>query len=72
MKSTKKKRKQKRKMKYNFDKEAFDTIIATIESSKAIGIYMHASPDGDCIGSALALYLFLTKLGINSKTFLGS
>ena len=56
-------------MKYSFDKKAFDTIIEIIESSKTIGIYMHASPDGDCIGSALALYLFLKKLGKKATVF---
>lgn len=44
-------------MKYNFDK-----IIKAIESGKTFSIFVHISPDGDAIGSGLALQHLLTSL----------
>ena len=39
-----------------------DSIINVINKSKKIGIFTHMSPDGDAIGSSLALYLGLKSL----------
>ena len=35
-----------------------DEIVA---SAKTVGIGGHIRPDGDCIGSTMALYLYLKK-----------
>ncbi|AEB76121.1 DHH family phosphoesterase [Clostridium botulinum] len=40
-----------------------DSIITSIKESKKIGITCHVSPDGDSIGSSLALMQGLLKLG---------
>lgn len=40
----------------------YQEIIDHLEKAKTIAIYMHTNPDGDCIGSSLALYIFLKKL----------
>ena len=40
-----------------------DNIIEVIGRAKKIGIFTHVSPDGDAIGSSLALCLGLRKLG---------
>lgn len=39
-----------------------DKIVNIINKSKKIGIFTHESPDGDAIGSSLALYLGLKQL----------
>ena len=39
-----------------------DKIISAISSAKRIGIFTHESPDGDAIGSSMALYLGLKQL----------
>ena len=39
-----------------------DSIIETINRANRIGIFTHISPDGDAIGSSLALYLGLRQL----------
>lgn len=41
-------------------------IIEEIKKAKKIAILPHVSADGDSIGSSLALYLSLKKIGINS------
>lgn len=43
-----------------------DSIINTIKNSKTIGITCHISPDGDSIGSSLALVQGLLKLNKNA------
>ena len=40
----------------------FENIISKINSSKKIIIFTHESPDGDAIGSSLAVYLSLKQL----------
>lgn len=40
-----------------------DNIVDIILESEKIGIFTHISPDGDAIGSSLALYLGLKELG---------
>jgi phosphoesterase RecJ-like protein len=39
----------------------------TLKASKQVVITTHKNPDGDAIGSSLALNLFLQKMGLNSK-----
>ncbi|MBQ8681769.1 MAG: bifunctional oligoribonuclease/PAP phosphatase NrnA [Bacilli bacterium] len=39
-----------------------DSIIEVINRAEKIGIFTHVSPDGDAIGSSLALYLGLKQL----------
>ena len=36
-----------------------DKVVDIISKAKKIGIFAHESPDGDAIGSTLALYLGL-------------
>jgi phosphoesterase RecJ-like protein len=43
-------------------KEAIQSIAALLSSPKKIAILPHRSPDGDAMGSTLALYHFLLKL----------
>ncbi len=43
------------------------TIIDTIVKYKNIVIISHVNPDGDALGSSLALYLFSKKIGLNPK-----
>ncbi len=40
-----------------------DGVIAAIRAAKSIALVSHISPDGDTVGSALALRLGLTELG---------
>ncbi len=40
-------------------------INSLVEGAKAIAISGHVRPDGDCIGSCLAMYLYLKKLNAN-------
>lgn len=39
-----------------------DNIIKVINNSKRVGIFTHEAPDGDAIGSSLALYMGLKQL----------
>jgi len=41
----------------------FSQIKSAIESSKNVLLHLHPSPDGDSLGSALAMYLYLKSLG---------
>lgn len=43
------------------------SIVDTLKKYNNIVIVSHANPDGDAIGSSLALYLFAKKLGANPK-----
>lgn len=45
----------------------FSCLSDIIKGYKKIVIVSHANPDGDALGSSLALYLFLKKLGADSK-----
>jgi len=47
-----------------------ERIIQQIQKSSTFYIFGHIDPDGDCVGSQLALALFLNQLG--KKTFLYS
>lgn len=44
-------------------------VIQTLKESKNIAIFVHQNPDGDAIGSSLALYTFLKKTGKNVHCF---
>ena len=44
----------------------YEEIVKEIKAAKSIVITSHKSPDGDSIGSSLALYHFIKKLGANS------
>ena len=45
----------------------FNTFKEYITRFKRVLILTHMNPDGDAIGSSLAFYYFLTKLGIDAK-----
>lgn len=45
------------------NQEIYKNIIEKIKNSRTIAIFMHNSPDGDCIGSAVALEELCKKLG---------
>ena len=47
-----------------------DNIIEEIDKASNIVILTHESPDGDAVGSALAMYLTLKKLGKTVDFFL--
>lgn len=47
----------------------YDKAIELIKHSESIAVFMHVTPDGDCIGSALALCLFLKKCGKKAECF---
>lgn len=44
-------------------------IIETIKNSSSVAIFTHVKPDGDCLGSAMALKLTLEKLGKKCDVF---
>ena len=45
----------------------YNKLSNIFRDNKNIVIVSHANPDGDAIGSSLALYLFLKKMGCNPK-----
>lgn len=45
----------------------YNSIITTLKEYRKIVIVTHVNPDGDAIGSSLALYLFAKKLGLEPK-----
>ena len=49
-----------------FKQSDLDQSLNWIKSAKNIVITSHKSPDGDSVGSSLALYFFLKNLGIKS------
>ena len=49
------------------DKKIFNSIIATIKSSNSFVITTHINPDGDAIGSELALARYLQSIGKDVK-----
>jgi phosphoesterase RecJ-like protein len=51
------------------EKQKLNKIKQLIRRSKTALIISHVDPDGDSIGSALALYLALRKFNIHSKLF---
>jgi phosphoesterase RecJ-like protein len=47
----------------------YQEIINHLEKAETIAIYMHINPDGDCVGSSLAMNRFLSKLGKTVHSF---
>ena len=47
-----------------------DNIIEEIKSAESIAILTHENPDGDAIGSALAMYNGLKQIGINADVII--
>jgi len=47
----------------NYEKEKFYIIKKEIEKAQKISVFIHINPDGDCIGSGLALCRQLNKMG---------
>jgi phosphoesterase RecJ-like protein len=47
----------------------FEKLITELLSHKKIGVFSHVRPDGDCLGSQVALCLWLEKNGIESDAF---
>ncbi len=41
----------------------YESITKKLFSAESIAVFTHVNPDGDCIGSALALYHYLRNLG---------
>jgi len=52
--------------------EELDQIKQLLQTPKDIAIFSHRNPDGDAIGSSLAMYHFLSKLGHNVYVILPS
>lgn len=44
-----------------------NTVVSKLEKTKSAVILSHKSPDGDSIGSSLAIWNYLTSKGINAK-----
>ena len=44
-------------------------FVQKLFSEKSVALFMHMRPDGDTIGSTLALYLALKQKGIDAKVF---
>lgn len=47
----------------------FEKLIPELLSHKKIGVFSHVRPDGDCLGSQVALCLWLQKNGVDSSAF---
>ena len=48
---------------------SFEEIYNEIKNSKSVAIFTHVKADGDCLGSGLALYYAIEKLGIKADIF---
>lgn len=48
----------------------YESLISKFYEADTVSIFMHIRPDGDCIGSALALYGFLKNIGKKPYVFL--
>ncbi|MFY0684838.1 MAG: bifunctional oligoribonuclease/PAP phosphatase NrnA [Balneola sp.] len=47
----------------------FEKLIPELLSHKKVGVFSHVRPDGDCLGSQVALCLWLEKNGVESAAF---
>lgn len=47
----------------------FEVFIEEITKHKKVGVFSHVRPDGDCLGSQIALCLWMQKNGIESSAF---
>ncbi|MBR2480471.1 MAG: bifunctional oligoribonuclease/PAP phosphatase NrnA [Clostridia bacterium] len=41
----------------------YESITKKLFSAETVAVFMHINPDGDCVGSSLALYHYLRNLG---------
>ena len=48
----------------------YENITKKLFEVETVAIFMHINPDGDCIGSSLAMYKYLKNLGITAHVFL--
>ncbi|MDR2266543.1 MAG: bifunctional oligoribonuclease/PAP phosphatase NrnA, partial [Christensenellaceae bacterium] len=48
----------------------YENFIKKVGSADTISIFMHINPDGDCVGSSLALYAYLKNMGKRVNCFL--
>ena len=47
----------------------YESITKKLFSVQTVAVFMHINPDGDCVGSSLALYHYLTSLGKDVYVF---
>ncbi len=47
----------------------YESITKKLLSVSTIALFMHINPDGDCIGSALAMYKYLKNMGLDVSVF---
>ena len=45
------------------------TIANRLKNEKSVAVMCHIRPDGDAIGSAVALYLSLNKIGVKTDVY---
>lgn len=50
-------------------KHIFKNFISKILQHQKVGVFSHVRPDGDCLGSQVALSLWLQKNGVNATSF---
>lgn len=48
----------------------YEKFVKKLYEAETVAIFMHVNPDGDAVGSSLAFYLFLKKLGKQPYVFL--
>ena len=41
----------------------YERITKRLFSAESVAVFMHINPDGDCVGSSLAMYAYLKNLG---------
>ena len=51
------------------DEETISRILETIENKQSFFIFSHINPDGDSIGSQLALHIILKRIGKTTCMF---
>lgn len=47
----------------------YEKITKKLFSVNSVALFMHINPDGDCIGSCLAMYKYLSNMGLNVSIF---
>lgn len=57
-------------MNNRIEADAYSSIIDILKKSDSVAVFMHINSDGDCIGSALALYNFLINAGKTAYLYL--
>ncbi|MDR0751306.1 MAG: bifunctional oligoribonuclease/PAP phosphatase NrnA [Christensenellaceae bacterium] len=48
----------------------YEKFIEKLDAANTISVFMHINPDGDCVGSSLALTTYLTNMGKTAHCFL--